>query len=341
MKVNAIGNLVLARPAMPGGEAGRGAVQVEATAALAPMAGFCDTAFRTVCKSFGAAYVVGEMTSAKGLLYEGEKSRALLRVTEAERPMAVQLFGNDPDTVARAARLALAYEPEVIDLNMGCPTPKITGNGCGSALLKSPALAGSVIRAAALAVPVPVTVKIRLGWDTESVNCVEMARIAEQNGAAAVTLHARTRAQMYAPRADWSWIAKVKRAVSIPVLGNGDVASASDALRMYDETGCDLVMIGRGALGCPWLFAQVAAARKGLPVPPDPAPELRMQILRRHIVLLVENKGERTGMREARGHLAHYTRGLRGGAALRRTACALSRLDELDGWIEQALARNA
>ena len=336
-----LGNVVLTRPAMPGGEAGRGPVRLEATAALAPMAGFCDTAFRTICKAFGASYVVGEMTSAKGLTYEGEKSKALLFVSAAERPMAVQLFGNHPDTVARAARLAMAYAPDAIDLNMGCPTPKITGNGCGSALLKSPALAGEIIRAAALAVPVPVTVKIRLGWDEESVNCVEMARIAEQNGAAAVTLHARTRAQMYAPQADWSWIGKVKRAISIPVIGNGDVCSAQDALRMYEETGCDLVMIGRGALGCPWLFAQVAAARKGLPVPPDPTPAQRMRILRRHVDLLVENKGEQTGMREARGHIVHYIRGLRGAAALRRTACTLTRLEELDGWIAQVLTQNA
>jgi tRNA-U20-dihydrouridine synthase len=234
-----------------------GNVDIKGYAALAPMAGVADTAFRTICRQFGACYVVGEMASAKGLCMSDRKTARLLSVTDAERPMAIQLFGNDPEVMAAAAVKSEEYGPDIIDINMGCPAPKIVSNGGGSALLKDPLLAGKIIESVVRAVKVPVTVKIRKGWDDAHVNAVEMAHIAEESGAAAITIHGRTREQMYRPYADLEIIRKVKEAVKIPVIGNGDVTSPESAKKMYDETGVDLVMVGRGALGAPWIFRQI------------------------------------------------------------------------------------
>jgi len=315
-----------------------GSTEIKASAALAPMAGVADRAFREICKGFGASYLVGEMASSKGLTMGSKKTGELLTVTDGERPMAIQLFGSDPETMARAAYSSLEYRPDILDINMGCPAPKVAGNGGGSSLMLSPMLAGEIVRAVVGAVDVPVTVKLRKGWDDEHVNAVELAKICEQNGAAAVTVHGRTRAQMYAPPVDRAVIAEVKRSVSIPVIANGDITSPETALSMYSDTGCDLVMVGRGALGRPWLFSQIAAAVDSLPIPPDPSLEEKMGIMRRHIGLICRYKGEYIGMMEARKHVAWYLKGMRGAARLRSLAGTLTSPAELDALIETVLS---
>lgn len=294
------------------------------------MAGVADTAFRIVCKAHGASYVVGEMASAKGFVMQATKTAELLGVTDAERPMAIQLFGSEPDVMAEAARRALAFSPDIIDINMGCPAPKVAGNGGGSALLKDPALAGRIVRAVADAVPVPVTVKIRKGWDAAHVNAVEVACIAEANGAAAVAVHGRTRAQQYAPPVDWDIIAAVRQAVHIPVIGNGDVDSPQAAARMLAQTGCDLVMIGRAALGRPWLFGQVETYLRTGELLPEPEPAQRMAVLLDHVRLLCALRGEHIGMREARKHAAWYMKGLHGASSLRGEANQLDTFADLE-----------
>lgn len=304
------------------------------------MAGVADRAFREICKEFGAAYLVGEMASAKGLGFGSRKTAQLLGISPAERPMAVQLFGDDPDTMAQAARLAMDYEPDAIDINMGCPAPKIAGNGAGSSLMRSPLLAGRIIKAVVSAVTVPVTVKMRKGWDDREGNAVELAGIAEENGAAAVTVHGRTRRQMYAPPVDLDIIAAVKKAVSIPVIGNGGIDSPEAAKEMYDRTGCDLVMVGQGALGSPWLFARIARYLEDGTLPPDPALEEKLAVMLRHIRLACEYKGEFPAMREARKHVAWYVKGLRGASAFRRRAGELAVFDDLRRLADEILSAN-
>lgn len=306
-----------------------GTISIPRTAALAPMAGVADRAFRELCRDYGSAVSVGEMVSAKGLCYGDRKSGELLVLGEAERPGAVQLFGDDPDILAEAARRALAWRPDWIDLNMGCPAPKITGSGAGSALMKDPEKAGRIVRAVADAVPLPVTVKFRKGWDAAHVNAVEFARICEANGAAALTVHGRTREQMYQPGADWDIIRAVKAAVAIPVIGNGDVTDAESAAAMYAATGCDLVMVGRAALGRPWVFRQIERYLADGTLLPDPPLEERMAVLLRHAKLAIRYKGEGTAMREIRRHAFAYMKGVRGGADFRRRAGLVSSLEEL------------
>ena len=308
-----------------------GNTHIEGVAALAPMAGVADRAFRELCVGFGASWCVGEMASAKGLVLGDRKSEELLAVTDGERPMAVQLFGDLPEFMARAVEKALRYSPEAIDINMGCPTPKITGNGTGSALMKRPQLCGEIVRAVKDAAGgVPVTVKMRKGWDSASVNAVEVARICEQAGAAAITIHARTREQMYAPPADWSIITAVRQAVSVPVIGNGDVFSAQDAMRMLEQTGCDMVMVGRGALGNPWIFREInALAGHDRPLP-SPGIYERMRVMKLHLERLCDYKGEYIGMREARKHAAWYIKGFRGASRLRGQCAKLEKRGDID-----------
>ena len=309
-----------------------GALELARTAALAPMAGVADRAFREICVEMGACYVLGEMASAKGLVLGSAKTGELLTVEEKERPMAVQLFGNEADTMAQAAQIAVTFGPDVIDINMGCPAPKITGGGSGSALMKNLPLAKEIIRAVCQAVPkeIPVTVKIRRGWDENSYNAVEAALCAEEAGAAAIAVHGRTRMQMYAPPVDLDCIAAVKKAVTIPVMGNGDVNSVETAIEMYEKTGCDLVMIGRGALGNPWLFRDIKAYMLEGKRLPQPDWEERMAGMLRHIRLACDYKGEYAAMREARSHAAWYLKGLRGAAALRRQAGTLTVYEDVE-----------
>lgn len=317
-----------------------GKVTVKQTASLAPMASVADRAYRELCRKYGAAMVTGEMVSAKGLYYSTKKSEELLLVTEGERPMAVQLFGDDPQIMALAAKKATEYGPDFIDINMGCPVPKVVNNNSGSALMRQPELVGRIINAVASAVDLPVTVKIRKGWDDRQVNAVEIAKIAEQNGAAAIAVHGRTRQQMYQPSADWEIIREVKQAVSVPVIGNGDVDSAEKARELYEKAGCDLVMVGRASYGNPWLFQEIEHyLATGILLPP-PSLEEKMRVLRAHVEMICRYKGMDTGLREARKHAAWYLKGLRGAADLRRRCGMLSSFDDLDRIIDTVMKEN-
>lgn len=314
---------------------------------LAPLAGVSDYAFRALARRFGAEYTVSEMVSAKALCYEQAcrreptpnriRTASLAAVRSEELPMAVQLFGSEPQFLAEAARLLESGDylgvcgdarPTAIDINMGCPMAKVVDNEEGSALLRDPVRAAEIVKTVTRAVSLPVTVKMRIGWDEGHINAVDFARRMEDAGASLICVHGRTRAQMYAPSADWDMIARVKDAVSIPVLGNGDIFSAADALRMLRETGVDGVMIARGAQGNPWIFAETVAALEGRPFAPPTARE-RLDLALEHAKMLVRFKGERVGIAEARKHLAWYTRGLRGSASVRGRLMTVTTLEEI------------
>ncbi|MCL2637407.1 MAG: tRNA dihydrouridine synthase DusB [Oscillospiraceae bacterium] len=303
-----------------------GNVKIEKTAVLAPMAGVCDYAQRVLCRENGAALVFGEMASSAGLAYGDKKTPKLLASGESEKPFAAQIFGNRPDFMAQATEIAQDFKPDIIDINSGCPMPKITGGGAGSALLRTPKLLGEIVQAVVKASKIPVTVKIRTGWDENSINVAEIAKICEASGASAITVHARTREQFYSGAADWSRIAEVKKAVKIPVIGNGDVTSAEKCKQMYEQTGCDLVMIGRAAWGAPWIFRGIGgtSGTNGTSGTPYPTLDERLEIMTRHIELLISDKGEQVAMKQARAHVAKYLRGLRGAAAFRNMCANLS-----------------
>ena len=318
-----------------------GGVKIEKAAALAPMASVADRAYRALCKENGAAYMVSEMISAKGLCYSDRKTEELCTVLESERPYALQLFGDDPHFIVEAAKRLMEYRPDIIDINMGCPVPKVAGNGAGSALMKNPELAAEIVRAAAEAVPVPVTAKIRKGWDENHVNAAELAKALEQAGAAAITVHGRTKNQMYHGKADWDIIRQVKAAVKIPVIGNGDVTSPETAAAMYRETGCDLVMIGRGSYGKPWIFAQVKHYLETEEILLDPPLEARLKMMYKQVELAVQYKGERIGMSEARRQCAYYLKGMQGAAALRNKCGKLSSLADLRELCSEVVKNNS
>lgn len=309
-----------------------GNLNIDGIAFLAPMAGVTDHPFRVICKRYGAAMVYSEMVSAKGLHYRDKKTAALMRMTDAERPAAIQIFGSDAEIMSEIVPQVIEIShPDIIDINMGCPTPKIVNNGDGSALMKDARLAGEIVRAVSDVSPVPVTVKIRAGW--EDVTAVELAKTLEANGAAAIAVHGRTRAQFYRGKADWSVIRNVKSAVDIPVIGNGDIQRAEDVPAMLEYTGCDAVMVGRGAQGNPFIFRQINELLNGDRVT-YPTPRERVVQAREHTAALIAEMGEYRGVREARKHIAWYIKGIRGTARFKteifKTTSADAMLEMLD-----------
>lgn len=305
-------------------------VEFENNVFLAPMAGIADRAFRELCINYGAGYTVSEMVSSKGLTMGDKKSGELLTLGEIENPAGVQIFGDNPEIMAQAAKMCIKYHPNIIDINMGCPAPKIAMNGGGASLMKNPLLAGEIIKAVSKAVDIPVTVKIRKGWDDENITAVELAKIAEKNGAAAITVHGRTRMQMYSGKVDYDIIANVKKAVDIPVIANGDIVDEQSAAIMFEKTNCDAIMIGRGALGNPWIFRRINAYLNECRVLPDVSINEKMVVMLKHIRKIIEYKGEYTAMREARHHAAYYTKGIRGGAALRKEISTFEHFEQLE-----------
>lgn len=317
-----------------------GNIEIKGHAALAPMAGVADRAFRELCVSYGASYVISEMVSSKGLTMQDRKSKELLFLSEQERPAGAQIFGDNPEIMADAAKKALEFNPEFIDINMGCPAPKIAGNGGGSALLKNPVLVSEIVKSVVNASSVPVTVKIRIGWDCEHINAVEVAKRIENAGADAITVHGRTRMQMYAPPVFYDEIAKVKSAVNIPVIGNGDIIDGKSAEKMLNLTGCDFLMIGRGALGSPWIFSEVNSYLDNKNDFIEPSLDEKLCIMRKHISSICRYKGEKVGIREARKHAAWYIKGIHGAASYRQEIGLLSSLEQLDCLCEKILNEN-
>ena len=313
-----------------------GNVKIEKTAALAPMASVADRAYRLICREYGASYVTSEMVSAKGLCYSDRKTNELCTVTEKERPMAIQLFGNEPEFMERAVEIVSRYNPDIIDINMGCPVPKVVGIGCGSALMRDVKQAAAVAESVVRVSSVPVTVKFRKGWDDSSVNAVEFAKAMEASGAAAITVHGRTREQFYTGEADWKIISEVKKNVKIPVIANGDVTDLKSCLDMYEQTGCDLVMIGRGSYGNPFVFKEISSYYKGEEYT-APTIEEKMTVMLRHIRLILDisEKSEELAIHEARKHAAWYMNGYYASAKFRARCYNLTSYSEAEQLAEE------
>ena len=295
-------------------------IKLENNIILAPMAGVTDKAFRLTTKPFGPALMYTEMVSGKGLFYKSKKTETLLSAEDAEKPLAVQIFGHEPDILAKIAVSTLTSGACIIDINMGCPAPKIVNNGDGSALMKNPELAGKIIKAVSQAVDVPVTVKFRAGWDSNSINAVEFAKIVEESGAAAITVHGRTREQFYSGNSDINIITAVTSAVSIPVIGNGDITDGKSAVKMLTETHCDGIMIGRAAQGNPWIFKEVLHYIKTNEILHPPSIDERLDVALKHFELLLKFKGDKRGVLEGRKHMSWYFKGVKGGSVLRAEA---------------------
>lgn len=314
-----------------------GNVKINGYAALAPMAGVADRAMREICEKYGAAYAVGELTSAKAITLGDKKSPEFLERGEL-LCFGNQLFGGEPEIMGAAAKTAESYAPDFIDINMGCPAPKVANNGGGSSLMKDPKLAGQIVKSVVESVKKPVTVKIRAGWDKDSINAVEVARICEANGACAITVHGRTRMQMYAPPVDLDIIKAVKKSVKIPVIGNGDITDGPSAKHMYEYTGCDFVMVGRAANGNPWVFDKINAyMEKGI-ILPDPPLETRLNILMDQLSLMKRYKSEKTVLLESRKHTAWYMKGVRNAAKLRKMCGEINNFSDIELICEKALA---
>lgn len=314
-----------------------GSVTLPNNLILGPMAGVTDLPFRLLCKEQGAGLLCMEMISAKAILYKNKNTETLLEIEDAERPVSLQLFGADPDIVSQIAHTIEDRPFDILDINMGCPVPKIVNNGEGSALMKNPKLAGQIIEKTVKAVSKPVTVKIRKGFDDEHINAVEMARIAEAAGAAAVAVHGRTREQYYSGKADWDIIRQVKEAVSIPVIGNGDLMSPQDIIAMKEQTGCDGFMIARGAQGNPWIFSQILHYFETGEMQEKPSVQEMVDMILRQAVLMVEHKGEYIGIHEIRKHAAWYTSGYPNSSRLRGKINSVETLEQLKELFEREL----
>ncbi len=314
-------------------------IKTKGFVALAPMAGVADRAMREICIKHGAGFTVGELTSSKGVSLGDKKSFGLLCCSDAEKPTASQLFGREPETMAQAAVKALEFGPDFIDINMGCPAPKVAGNLCGSALMRDVDLAERIVKAVVQAVDIPVTVKMRTGWDSDSINAPELAKRCENAGASMITVHGRTRKQMYAPGIDYDTIAKVKSAVKIPVVANGDITDGKSAKYMYEVTGCDFVMVGRAAQGNPFVFEEINSYMSGRDYMP-PTLEEKFKVLLSQVELMKKYKNERVAILESRKHTAWYMTGLRGAANIRRMCGEISSIDDIKRIIEFALEQN-